>query len=105
VSLHRRAARRDKSEGPIFASLRAHGFSVQPLSIKNGPDAAIGRHGISRLIECKTDDEPLRDNQVEWWALWRGNACIVLRSVDQVPALAKYWALLDSNLLALLESK
>jgi hypothetical protein len=95
MSLRRYAARRDTAEGPIVEALEACGFSVEPISKKDVPDLLIGRAGVTRVVEVKTDKEPLSPGQVKWWASWNGNGAIVLRTVEDVEKLSKYWALLD----------
>jgi hypothetical protein len=54
--LPRYAARRDNAEGPIVEALEACGFTVEPISKKDVPDLLIGRAGITRVVEVKTDD-------------------------------------------------
>jgi len=92
MSLPRFAARRDNAEAPIVEALEAYGFSVEPISKKNVPDLLIGKGGITRIVEVKTNDGALSPGQVDWWARWNGNGVIVLRTVDDVGKLAKYWA-------------
>lgn len=99
MALHRRAAKRDKSEAEIIAHLGAYGFSVQPMSAAKAPDLVLGKFGITRVVEVKTGKAALRATQRDWWGAWKGNGLIVLHSPAQVPTLAKYWALLDSNLI------
>ena len=91
-SLHRRAARRDSSEGPIVDALEARGFSVQPISAKDVPDLLIGRDNITRVAEVKTGTKALRPGQVRWWGNWRGGAAIVLRDVEDVARLDRAWS-------------
>jgi hypothetical protein len=99
MSLSRRNPRRDKAERPIIDALRACGFSVEPLSRKGCGDLLLGRQGITRVAEVKTDDEPLNVDQREWWGAWRGNGCIVLRTPGDAVTLSTYWTLLDPRLL------
>jgi hypothetical protein len=100
--LQRRAAKRDTSEPAIVDALRACGFSVVRLSAKGCPDLLVGRGGITRVIEVKTGTEQLNDAQRAWWASWNSPA-IILRTVEDVPRLAKYWHLTDWHLLTQLE--
>lgn len=87
----RRAARRDASEPLIVAALRASGFSVEYLSAKGVGDLLCGKSGITRVVECKTDDGALTPDQVTWWAAWRGNPLIILRTVEDVARLSRAW--------------
>lgn len=98
MSLHRRAAKRDAIEPAIVDALRACGFSVEPLSKKGVGDLLLGKDKLTRVVEVKTGAGKLTPDQVTWWAEWRGNEPLVLRSVDDVAILAKYWTLLDVNL-------
>lgn len=91
MSLHRRAARRDTSEGPIIDALLACGFSVQRLSAKNVPDLLCGRNGLTRAVEVKTDRKPLTAGQVAWWGAWHGGGAIILRTLDDVYRLSRVW--------------
>lgn len=98
MSIHRRAAKRDTTEKAIIAALRAFGFSVVQLSVPDGPDLLVGKCGLSRAIEVKTGKAGLRPGQQDWWADWRGNKAIVLRSVDDVPFLVRAWEYPDGQL-------
>lgn len=91
TALHRRAARRDIAEPLIVAALRAHGFSVVPLSAKGVGDLLLGKNHITRIVEVKTDTGALTPDQVTWWAAWRGNPLIILRTLDDVDRLARSW--------------
>jgi len=102
VSLHRRAARRDTAEAPIVETLEACGFSVERLSVKGCGDLLLGKAGVTRVVEIKTDAGELTPDQVEWWEAWRGNPRIILRTVDDAIRLAKYWTMTDRNLWVVL---
>lgn len=92
MTLKRFAARRDASEPDIIKALRACGFSVQQLSGTDVPDLLIGKHGVTRVVEVKTGKRALEEGQRDWWANWRGNGLIVLRTVEDVEKLARLWA-------------
>lgn len=72
MALHRRAAKRDLSEAVIFLALRQAGFCVQPVSVKDGPDAWISKGGHERAV--KTGKAKLRPGQREWHETWQGAA-------------------------------
>lgn len=91
MSLYRRAAKRDASEPAIVEALEACGFTVQRLSGADVPDLLIGRSGITRVAEVKTGRKGLEPGQIAWWAKWRGNPKIELRTVEDVFALARTW--------------
>jgi hypothetical protein len=97
VSLHRRAAKRDAAEGPIVEAARAFGFSVDYLSKKGMPDLLLGKDGLTRVVEVKSGNGKLTEDQVAWWAKWRGNSPIVLRSVEDVALLAAGWTRNDAQ--------
>lgn len=90
MSLHRRAAKRDTAEPLIVHALRACGFAVQALSISNGPDLLLAKAGRVGLAECKTGTAKLRPGQRDWIAAWPAPV-YVLRTVDDVVALAQSW--------------
>jgi hypothetical protein len=85
----RRAAKRDLIEQEIVALLRVNGWSVQPLSLKDGPDLLVGKCGRCWLVEVKTGNKRLRPGQVEWHADWRGSKVRVLRSVADAEAFVR----------------
>jgi len=91
VALYRRAARRDASEPAIVDALRRLGFAVEPLSIADGPDLLIAKVGRIGLAECKTGGAKLRQGQRDWIAAWPAPVYL-LRTVDDVIALAQSWA-------------
>jgi hypothetical protein len=78
----RRAAKRDTSEKAIVEALRKSGWSVEFLSLKDGPDLLLGLGGATYLAEVKTGKAKLKPGQAEWHASWRGCAVWVLRSVE-----------------------
>jgi hypothetical protein len=85
----RRAAKRDASEESIVQYLRKAGWSVQHLSVKDGPDLLAGRNGATVLIECKTGKGKLRPGQAKWGAEWRGDPPYVIRTVEEAEALTR----------------
>jgi hypothetical protein len=90
----RRAAKRDTSEASIIEYLRAAGWSVLPISVKDGPDLVIGRQtktagGINLLVEVKTGNRKLRVGQQKWADAWLGHPPYVLRDVADAEKLTK----------------
>jgi hypothetical protein len=85
----RRAAKRDSSEAEIVSYLRAAGWSVLYLSVKDGPDLLAGKHGVNVLIENKTGKAKLRPGQKAWGESWRGDPVYVIRTVHEAEALTK----------------
>jgi hypothetical protein len=71
--------------------LRRLGFSVQPLSIPDGPDLLLAKAGRHGLAEVKTGTAKLRPGQRDWIAAWPAPV-YVLRSVDDAVALAQAWS-------------
>jgi hypothetical protein len=78
----RRAAKRDTIEASIVSALRKTGWSVEFLSMKDGPDLLLGLHGATYLAEVKTGKAKLRPGQFIWHAQWGGGKVHVLRSVE-----------------------
>jgi Holliday junction resolvase len=91
MGLHRWAARRDAAEAPIVDYLRACGFSARRLSGRGIPDLLLGKDGITRVVEVKTDAGELTEDQASFWGEWRGNGRIVLRTIGQAAWLARNW--------------
>lgn len=85
----RRAAKRDAVEAEIVRVLRRGGFSVQPLSIADGPDLLLGRNGRDRTAEVKTGNKKLRRGQLGWHMTWCGEKPVILRSVEDAIALVQ----------------
>jgi hypothetical protein len=76
----RRAGKVDLTQRAIVKALRDIGASVQLLSAVGGgcPDLAVGWHGRTYLLECKTGKEGLRtEAQKSWHAKWSGHVAIV----------------------------
>jgi len=88
--MRRLAAKSDSNAGPIIEALRAAGCSVTIISAPGVPDLSVGRKdadGIPRTywLEVKREAGPrggvsgrkLTQEQLLWWAMWRGHAAIV----------------------------
>lgn len=86
----RRAAKRDASEKAIVDALRACGWSVEYLSLPDGPDLLIGRNKRTHLAEVKTGKKKLRQGQAQWHAAWRGAPVCILRDVYDVYQLNEF---------------
>jgi hypothetical protein len=74
-------AKRDISERLIVDALRKCGWSVEYLSLPNGPDLLAGRDGVNQLIECKTGNGKLKPGQAQWHREWKGAPVQVIRDV------------------------
>ena len=95
MTIHRTAAKRDTNEAEIIAALRAAGASVQPLSIKGGPDLLVGYHGGNLLLEVKQREAKLTPDELVWHELWAGQVAIVRSVEDALEQLRRvtinYW--------------
>lgn len=87
--------RRDGSHSPAMIELRQMGFSVADTSQcgDDFPDIAIGKHGLTSLVELKvkrpgrmTMDKLVSDGQREFAAMWRGSPVIFAFNADEVRA-------------------
>lgn len=80
-----RRARIDKNQNQIVGQLRDAGYSVLCLhTVGNGcPDLAVGKNGITYLVEIKSDAGKLTEKQRVFFGAWQGNAFIA-RTFDQV---------------------
>ena len=80
-----RARRIDLNQQQIVAELRSLGYSVRHThTIGHGfPDIAIGKNGITVLVEIKRPGEKLTPDEREFFEIWKG-AAIVATSTEQV---------------------
>jgi len=93
-----RNPRRDANEPAIVQALERLGFSVQRLSATGCPDLAIGKQGITRLVEVKSGRQPLRPTQAGWWLHWQGGSLLVIRDVEEAAIVATHWGTSDAPL-------
>jgi hypothetical protein len=92
--VRRISSNRDLSEKAIIEYLRKAGWSVLPISVRNGPDLVIGRQtktagGINLLVEVKTGNRKLRAGQQKWAEAWLGHPPYVLRDVADAEKLTR----------------
>lgn len=73
----RLAARKDANQNEIVKGLRKIGASVEVINKKGFTDLVVGWRGVNYLMEVKTEDGELTDDQVKWHAEWRGQKAIV----------------------------
>jgi len=78
------ASRTDANQKAIVAGLRAVGATVQDLhAVRHGcPDIAVGFRGATYLIELKTDNGSLTDDEDRWIFDWRGQVAIAYTLAD-----------------------
>ena len=85
MSLNRYAKKRDKSEKALVEYLRASGCTVyltdQPT------DAIVGFQGQTFIVEFKTGNKPLNENQKKFIDEWKGAPVIVMRTIEDAKAL------------------
>ena len=69
----------DANQAEIVEALRAAGASVTDLSRfgQGVPDLLVGFHGVTYLLEVKTDNGELTPAERKWFDGWRGRAVIV----------------------------
>jgi Holliday junction resolvase len=77
-------SRTDGNQKEIVAALRKAGATVQDLHTvgKGCPDLLVGYQGINYLIEVKTADGELTNDEIKWGVKWNGSAVIV-RNIEQ----------------------
>jgi len=75
----------DLNQREIVQGLRALGYTVRPThTIGRGfPDLAIGKAGLTLLVEVKRPGEKLTADEIEFFETWRGAAIIGI-SVEQI---------------------
>ena len=80
----RRAAKVDSIQPAIVSALRKAGASVEPLHMvgRGVPDLLVGLAGRTMLVEVKTGNGGLTDDQVVWHRMWRGSPVAIVRSVE-----------------------
>ena len=85
----RRAARIDSNQNEIVEALRKAGCSVCVLSNvgKGCPDLAVGRQGVTYMLEVKDGRKPpskqrLTEDEQAWHDAWCGHAAVV-KNVDE----------------------
>jgi hypothetical protein len=78
------AKRVDANQVEIVQALRAVGASVQVLSAVGCgcPDLLCGYKTENYLLEVKTEDGKLTEDQIKWKRNWRGRVCVV-RSTEE----------------------
>jgi len=88
----RYARRVDENQSAVAANLRARGYSVAFTHAigKGFPDFAVGRYGITCLVELKDPLKPpsqrkLTDAEAEWHDTWKGCA-MVAETADEIVA-------------------
>ena len=84
----RRAAKVDCNQPEIVQALRKAGRTVQPLHQvgKGCPDLLVGYQGVNYLLEVKTDDGDLTEDQVSFISDWRGHIFIVRSAEEAIKA-------------------
>lgn len=82
MSIHRRAAKRDKNEAEIVVALRAIGATVAPVSGAGVADLVVGYRGVNFLLEVKGKRGKLTDDQVKFSQTWQGQYAVA-RTVDE----------------------
>ena len=75
----------DNNQKEIVRGLRALGYSVRHIhTVGRGlPDLAIGKHGITCLVEVKQPGEPLTLDEQEFFQAWNGLA-VIGHSVEEI---------------------
>ena len=81
----RNAARVDKNQAEIVATLRQLGIAVEVIGLP--VDLLCCWRGVLSLLECKTDDGKLTKYQVEFISRWPGPVHIVRNSDDAIRAI------------------
>lgn len=76
----------DLNQSDIRDAARKAGASWLNLSAVGGgcPDALVGSHGQSWLVEVKREKGTLTPDQVEFMSSWRGSKVHVIRTVDEM---------------------
>lgn len=88
----RRAARTDNNHAMIREAFRTLGWAwADTFRLGQGfPDGVVSKSGVNILIEVKSADGKLTDDEAEFAATWRGPYEIV-RSVEDVERIEMEW--------------
>lgn len=83
----RRRAKSDANQMQIMRELRALGFSVCSTHTigKGFPDLAVGRNDVTLLVELKTENGTLTEDERTFFEVWRG-AAIVAQTTEEIVA-------------------
>jgi hypothetical protein len=94
MSLHRRAARRDKNESAVVAALRKSGCLVEPLSGEGVPDLLVWSPALSRIVLIEVKDgakspsqRRLTEQQQKFHAEWQAAGAHVVKADSVTEAL------------------
>lgn len=81
-----RARRVDRNQSEIVQALRAVGASVHITSRfgEGFPDLVVGFGGVTFLLEVKTPDGKLTEDEREFFDNWRGQVALVRDASDAV---------------------
>lgn len=79
----------DSNQREIVVALRKAGCGVQILaSVGNGcPDLVAARAGKTVMLECKSRDGELTDDQERWHSRWPGAIAIVRTPAEALRAM------------------
>jgi hypothetical protein len=81
-------AKRDANEAEIVAAFRKLGCTV--FHTDHPLDLAVGKHGLTHLVEVKAEGGKLTPAQEQFLATWKGDWAIC-RSVDDVVEYVAEW--------------
>lgn len=73
----RLAARKDANQKEIVNGLRRIGASVEVINKKGFTDLIVGWRRVNYLMEVKTEEGDLTEDQEKWHAEWKGQKAIV----------------------------
>lgn len=93
-TMNRRAAKRDLAEPAIVAALKAAGATVVKLSDRGIPDLLVGYadgngQQVNTLMEVKTGNASLTDDEKWFFETWRGAAHIVRTPEEALAIIGK----------------
>lgn len=70
MSIHRRAAKKDRNHNGLVVALKARGWTVTSVSAPGFPDAIAVRRGVIQPIEFKMPDGCMEPAQVDLHEEW-----------------------------------
>lgn len=89
----RTAARVDANQAEIVDALRRTGATVQLLHMvgRGCPDVLVGYRGVNYLLEIKTETGTLTPDEVWFFEVWHGQACVVRSIEDALKIIGALW--------------
>lgn len=96
MSIHRYAARKDRTHDEVVARFRAAGCTVHNWGVDGAPDIVVGIRGVTILVEVKDgtlapSKRRLTPKQDAWHRTWRGAPVVIVECPEDVGRVLSMW--------------